>query len=170
MAARLSALSAGRPLPPGRFLVLISVRGWVDSRAIVRLEGLGELNNPVTSSRIEPATFWLVALYLNQLTLPRAPVHMCTKTFTQFRWVCYTEIFSMSNVKNTHFIYNSVTFPPIGIDPRFLAVRFERLPFHLSTDDRMLSCDTGCHTFADLCCGNSRDWNGSLWLLVYTVL
>jgi hypothetical protein len=27
MAVRLSALSAGHPLPPGRFLLLISVRG-----------------------------------------------------------------------------------------------------------------------------------------------
>ena len=31
------------PLPPGRFLVLISVRGLVDSRPIVVLEGLGKL-------------------------------------------------------------------------------------------------------------------------------
>jgi hypothetical protein len=51
---------AGRPLPPGRFLVLFSIRG-VDPRAIVWLEGLGQLKNPMTSSGIEPATFRLVA-------------------------------------------------------------------------------------------------------------
>jgi hypothetical protein len=33
----------------------------------VRLEGLGQLKNPMTSSGIEPATFWLVAECLNQL-------------------------------------------------------------------------------------------------------
>jgi hypothetical protein len=57
MAVILSALRAGRPLLPGRFLVLISLRGWIDSSAIVRLEGLGQLNNPMTSSGAEPATF-----------------------------------------------------------------------------------------------------------------
>jgi hypothetical protein len=43
MAVRISALDAGRPLPPGRFLVLVSVKGWVDPRSIVRLEGLGQM-------------------------------------------------------------------------------------------------------------------------------
>jgi hypothetical protein len=67
MAVRLSALRAGRSLPPGRFLVLISVRGWVNLRATVSLEGLSQLNNPMTSSGMEPATFRFVAQYLNQL-------------------------------------------------------------------------------------------------------
>jgi hypothetical protein len=32
--------------PPGRFLVLISFRGWVDASTIVRLEWLGKLKDP----------------------------------------------------------------------------------------------------------------------------
>jgi hypothetical protein len=61
MAVRLSVLRAGRPLPQGDTLILISVRGWVDPRAIVKLEELGKLKNRVTSSGFEPVTFRLVA-------------------------------------------------------------------------------------------------------------
>jgi hypothetical protein len=43
MAVRLSALRTSRPLPPGRFLVLISGRGRVNPMAIVQLKGLGQL-------------------------------------------------------------------------------------------------------------------------------
>jgi hypothetical protein len=67
MAVRLSVLRAGRPLLPGRFLVLISVKGRVDPWAIVRLKELGQLKNLIASSRIKPATFGLAALCLNKL-------------------------------------------------------------------------------------------------------
>jgi hypothetical protein len=66
MAVKLSASRAGRPLTTGRFLVLISVRGWVEPRAIVRLKGLDQLKelNDLYGNRT--VTFQLVAQCLNE--------------------------------------------------------------------------------------------------------
>jgi hypothetical protein len=72
MAVKLSALRVGLPLPSRKIPGTHSVRGCVDPRAIVRLEGLGQLKKPHltgTRSRDLPAC----GVVLQPTTLPRAP-------------------------------------------------------------------------------------------------
>jgi hypothetical protein len=64
---RLSGLSTSYLYPKLIFLVLISMRVWIDLNTIVRSEGLCQWKNPVTPSGIELATFRLVAHRINQL-------------------------------------------------------------------------------------------------------
>jgi len=58
---RLSTLRTGRLYTKEMFLVLISIRGWVDPRAIVRPDRLRQWKFPMALSGIEPGTFRLAA-------------------------------------------------------------------------------------------------------------
>jgi hypothetical protein len=86
-------------LPQRLFLVLSSITGWVDPRVTVRPERSCQWKIPVTPSTIDPATFRLVAQWLNQprhrvshvindtpaiLTRPRKKSHGSTPS--SFHW------------------------------------------------------------------------------------
>jgi hypothetical protein len=104
MAVRLSASRAGHPLAPRRFLVFISVRDRVDPRAIVRLEGLVHLKNPMTSSGIEPATFRLVAQCVNQLCYRVLRIMQIQEHSASTLCSCYKNI--LQAYKKVRFMYH----------------------------------------------------------------
>jgi hypothetical protein len=74
--------------PAGYILVLISVTGWVDLRAILQPEGLCQWKIPVTSLGIKPMTFQLVVQCLKQLYCHMSLAYVPSANFMHFTWSC----------------------------------------------------------------------------------
>lgn len=79
---RLSALIPGGspPAPKGRFVVLITVKSWVNPQGHGRLEGIGQLRNQRPHWESNPGTWQLVAWCLIQLCCVRPCASQQTNT------------------------------------------------------------------------------------------
>jgi hypothetical protein len=76
---------ADRPLPPGRFLVLISVIGWVDRRAIKKFNDIvGNRTSDLPACGIVP----------QPTTLPRGPCYRHSFTLCKRSFILITRVLS----------------------------------------------------------------------------
>jgi hypothetical protein len=110
--ARLSVLRTGHFYPQKKFLVLISLRGWVDPRATMRPEGLCQWKILMTPSGIDTATFRFVTHCPNHCTTAYPTSHedqhrfMIISCWVILRTRNISDRISSEN-QNSNFVFNN---------------------------------------------------------------
>jgi hypothetical protein len=109
MAVRLPALGSCRPLPPGRFLVLISLIGSVDPQGHSATERIRSTEKfyDLIGNRIRdlPAC----SIVSQPSTLRRGPIWKCSSQKSALSWQLWNRAFYMRNFRrNLRFSHRSV--------------------------------------------------------------
>jgi hypothetical protein len=134
------------PLPPGNNpSTHISVRGWVDPRAIVWPEGMCQWINPMTLLGIDPATFWFVAQYLNHCVTTCPRYYSKWLNMIKMKWVMGKQVVGMNSTFYGKWTSNSISEEISWTDNNLLTVQDKSLSEPMRQEFELIK--PGVHIF-----------------------
>jgi hypothetical protein len=160
MAVRLSVLRSGRPLPPGTFLVLISVRGWPQTQGHSEagtIRSVEKSNDLIGNRTRDLPTRSIVS---QSTTLPHPPLYISCFVMLPYHSVLSQWIWPTGQTNGLETIWESCC-------PRLEPV-FSFLSHSTLVTSTLLSIRLQCGLCSDLSCAKDSEmlWN-DLFLLLW---